>query len=187
MGIPITAACRILLLMDALYLAIETSGPDPIKDRITQLSARFRRDDLTHIDLNQRVGEENISDVLLQFSKLRQDCDVLVGHNLQHQLDFILAACVRIGDSSLFVQLRRCKIICTKALATHCHESEGKIGSTVLADLLDEFTGTRLTLDPNAEAQVIATEITHQAIFGRLQESPNFARVGRDLVQLSVN
>ncbi|MFT6131240.1 MAG: hypothetical protein ACJATN_002976, partial [Neolewinella sp.] len=93
----------------------------------------------------------------------------------------------RTGDTSLFIQLRRCKILCTKALATHCHESEGKIGSTVLADLLDEFTGTSLTLNPNAEAQVVATEIIHQAIFGRLQESPNFARVGRDLVQLSMN
>jgi DNA polymerase III epsilon subunit-like protein len=187
MGIPIAAARRILLLMDALYLAIETSGPDPIKDQIAQLSARFRRDDLTYVDLNQRVGEENISAVLLQFSKLRQDCDVLVGHNLQHQLDFILAACVRTGDTSLFIHLRRCKILCTKALATHCHESEGKIGSTVLADLLDEFTGAALTADSNAEARVVATEIIHQAIFGRLQELPNFARVGRDLVQLNVN
>ena len=187
MGIPITAARRILLLMDALYLAIETSGPDPIKDRITQLSARLRHDDFTYFDLDQRVGEENISDVLLQFSKLRQDCDVLVGHNLQHQLDFILAACVRTGDTSLFIQLRRCKILCIKALATHCHESEGKIGSTVLTDLLGEFTGTTLTPGPDAQAQVIATEIIHQAIFGRLQESPNFARLGRDLVQLSVN
>lgn len=196
MGIPVAAARRILLIMDALYLAIETSGPDPIKDQITQLSARFRRDDLTYVDLNQRVGEENISAVLLKFSKLQQDCDVLVGHNLQHQLDFILAACarapsyfvgVRSSDTSLFIYLRRCKILCTKALAAHCHESEGKIGSTVLADLLDEFTGAALIANPDAEAQVVATEIIHQAIFDRLQESPNFARVGRDLVQLNVN
>jgi hypothetical protein len=187
MGIPIAAARRILLLMDALYLAIETSGPDPIKDRITQLSARFRRDDLTYVDLNQRVGEKNISAVLLKFSKLRQNCDVLIGHNLQQQLDFILAACVRTGNTSLFVQLRRCKILCTKALATHCHESEGKIGSTILSDLLDEFAGVPLPTNPDAQAQVVATEIIHQAIFSRLQESPNFARIGRDLVRVSVN
>jgi hypothetical protein len=187
MGIPITAARRILLLMDALYLAIETSGPDPIHDRITHLSARLRHDDFTYFDLDQRVGEGNLVYVLAQFNRLRKCCDVLIGHNLYHQLDFILAACVRTGDTSLFLQLRRCKILCTKALATHCHESEGKIGSTILSDLLEEFTGTTLTPDPDAQAQVITTEIIHQAIFGRLQESPNFARVGRDLVQLSMN
>jgi hypothetical protein len=98
-----------------------------------------------------------------------------------------LAACVRNGNTSLFIQLRRCKILCTKALATHCHESEGKIRSTILTDLLEEFTGTTLTPDPDAEARVVATEIIHQAIFGWLQESPGFARVGRDLVQVSVN
>jgi len=182
--------------MDALYLAIETSGPDPINDQITHMAARLRRDDFTYVDLNLRVGEDNIIDALLQFNKLRQNCEILIGHNLQHQLDFLLAACahapsysvgVRNGNTDLFIQLRRCKILCTKALAIHCHESEGKIGSTVLADLLKEFTGTRLTLNPNAEAQVVATEIIHQAIFCRLQELPNFARVGRDLVRVSVN
>lgn len=173
--------------MDALYLALETSGPDPIHDRVIQIAARLRRDDFTYVDLNQRVGEDNIKDTLFQFSRLQQDCEVLIGHNLQYQLDFLLAACVQTGDTSFFIHLRRCKILCTKALATHCYESEGKIGSTTLADLLQEFTGTRLTPNPNAEAQVVATEIIHQAIFGRLQESPNFARVGRDLVQLNVN
>lgn len=182
--------------MDALYLAIETSNPDPINGRITHMAARLRRDDFTYVDLNLRVGEDNIIDALLQFNKLRQNCEVLIGHNLQHQLDFLLAACarapsysvgVRTGDTSLFIQLRRCKILCTKALAIHCHESEGKISSTNLNDLLEEFVGTVLTPDPDAQAQVIATEIIHQAIFCRLQESPNFARVGRDLVQLNVN
>jgi hypothetical protein len=173
--------------MDALYLAIETSDSDPINGRITHMAARLRRDDFTYVDLNLRVGEDNIIDALLQFNRLRQDCDVLIGHNLQHQLDFLLAACVRTGDTSLFVQLRRCKILCTRALATQYHESEGKIGSTTLASLLDEFTGSPLSINPDARAQVVATEIIHQAIFCGLQESPNFARVGRDLIQVSVN
>lgn len=173
--------------MDALYLAIKTSGPDPIHDRITHLSARLRHDDFTHVDLDQSVEKNNLAYVLAQFNRLRQCCDVLIGHNLHNQLDFILAACVRTGDTSLFVQLRRCKILCTKALATHYHESEGKTGNTILSHLLDEFTGASLPDNPNTHAQVVATEIIHQAIFSRLQDSPNFARIGRDLVRVSVN
>jgi hypothetical protein len=187
MGIPITVAVHIHSPMDALYLAIETSDSDPINGRITHIAARLRRDDFTYVDLNLRAGEDNIIDALLQFNRLRQDCEILIGHNLQHQLDFLLAACVRTGNTSLFVQLRRYKILCTRALATQYHESEGKIGSTILSDLLDEFAGVPLSTNPDAQAQVVATKIIHQAIFGRLQKSPNFARVGQDLVQLNVN
>ncbi|TXF89266.1 hypothetical protein FUA23_10975 [Neolewinella aurantiaca] len=170
--------------MDALYLALVTSGPDPIHDRITQIAARLRRDNFTFVDLNQRVGEDNFNGILSQFNHLLKECEVLIGHNLHHQLDFLIAACVRSGNTARFIQLRRCKILCTKTLASHYHESEGKKASTTLHALLDELASIPLSVDPDAQSQVVATEIVHQLIFHRLQESPNFTRLGRDLVQI---
>lgn len=181
--------------MDALYLAIQTTGPDPIRDHITHLSARLRYDDLTYTDLDERLEGENATEVLSRLSVLIRECDVLIGYNLQVQVDFLNAHCARPpswvaannDNYNLFLQLWRCKKLCIRTLATQCHASEGSSSGTTLYDLLEEFTGILMSVAPDAREQVTATEIVHQAIFCRLQESPDFMRVGRDLVRFSVN